>query len=128
MTTAKNTPPMRRNVPAIFFAVLFLSFAALQYNDPDPQVWIPIYAFAAMACLMALTRIAQPWFYGLMALIYAGAAYYQWPPAFEGFWLNEVGMKTVNIELARESGGLAICTLAMGLMGYLVSQPNQYRK
>ena len=119
---------MRRNIPAIFFAVLFLLFAAVQYNDPDPQVWIPIYAFAAMACLMALTQIARPWFYGLMALIYAGTAYYQWPPAFEGFWLNEVGMKTMNVELAREAGGLAICALAMVLMGYSVSRLNQFRK
>ena len=28
-------------------------------------------------------------------------------------------MRDMNIELARESGGLVICTLAMGLMAYL---------
>lgn len=109
-----------RKTLALIFALLFVSFAALQYNDADPQVWVPIYGFAAMACLMAYTRIGQWWFFGLMALIYGVAAVYQWPPAFEGFLLDEVGMKTVNIELARESGGLVLCAIAMGLMGWLV--------
>lgn len=115
-----------RKVLALIFALLFVLFAALQYNDPDPQVWIPIYGFAAMACLMAYARVGQPWFFGLMALIYGVAAVYQWPPAYEGFLLNEVGMKTVSIELARESGGLVICAIAMGLMSWLVSRNKKY--
>ncbi len=116
---------MRKSL-ALIFALLFVLFAAFQYNDPDPQVWIPIYGFAAIACFMAYARVGQPWFFGLMALIYGVAAVYQWPPAFEGFLLNEVGMKTVNIELARESGGLAICAMAMGLMGWLVSRDKKH--
>lgn len=114
-----------RKTLALAFAFLFVVFAAVQYNDPDPQVWVPIYGFAAMACIMAFARIGQVWFFGLMALGYGVAAVYQWPPAFEGFLLNEVGMKTVNIELARESGGLAICALAMVLMGWLVGRDKQ---
>lgn len=103
----------------LVFAFLFVLFAAVQYNDPDPQIWVPIYGFAAMACVMAYTRIGRPWLFALMAVTYLGAAIWQWPPAFEGFLLNEVGMKTMNIELARESGGLAVCALAMGLMTWL---------
>jgi hypothetical protein len=110
----------------LVFAAVFVLFAAVQYNDPDPQIWVPIYGFAAMTCLMAYSRIGslrfQPWFFGAMALIYAGVAIWQWPPAFEGFLLNEVGMKTINIELARESGGLGICALAMGLMAWLTGR------
>jgi hypothetical protein len=107
---------------SLIFALLFVLFAAVQYNDPDPQIWVPIYAFAAMACIMAYTRVGRPWFFWLMALVYAGAAIWQWPPAFEGFLLNEMSMKTINIELARESGGLAICALGMGLMAWLVGR------
>lgn len=103
---------------ALVFTLLFALFAALQYNDPDPQVWIPIYAFAAMASLMGYVGLGRPWFFILMAVVYAGAAIRQWPPAFEGFWLNELGMKSMNVELARESGGLAICALAMGIMAW----------
>ena len=37
----------------VVFAVLFVLFAALQYNDPDPYVWIPIYMYGAVLCWMA---------------------------------------------------------------------------
>lgn len=110
---------------ALTFAVLFVLFAAVQYNDPDPQVWIPIYAFAAMACVMAYAGLGRPWFFTLIALVYAGAAIWQWPPAFEGFLLDEMGMKTVNIELAREAGGLAICAVAMLTMAWLTRRDRQ---
>lgn len=36
----------------------FLVFAALQYNDPDPWLWIPIYVYAATACALAARGIA----------------------------------------------------------------------
>jgi hypothetical protein len=106
----------------LVFALLFVIFAAVQYNDPDPQIWVPIYGFAAMACVMAYTRIARSWFFWIMALVYTGTAIWQWPPAFEGFLINQVGMKTINIELARESGGLGVCALAMSLMAWLTGQ------
>jgi len=105
---------------AIAFALLFALFAGFQYNDPDPEVWIPIYGLAVLASIMALTRVGRPWFFWLMAALYVVAAVYQWPPHFEGFLLDEMGMKTVNIELAREAGGLAICAAAMALLGRLV--------
>jgi len=34
----------------IIFAVLFVVFAGLQYNDPDPYIWIPIYLVSAFVC------------------------------------------------------------------------------
>ena len=34
----------------IIFAVLFVVFAGLQYNDPDPYLWIPIYLVSAFVC------------------------------------------------------------------------------
>ncbi len=105
---------------AIAFALLFALFAGFQYNDLDPEVWIPIYGLATLASIMALLRVGRPWFYWLMAALYVVAAVFQWPPHFEGFLLDEMGMKTVNIELAREAGGLAICALAMAVLAALV--------
>ena len=108
-----------RKAFSLVFGLLFVLFAAFQYNDPDPEVWVPIYGFAAVACMMAFAQVARPWFFGAMALIYAVAAVYQWPPVFEGFLLDEMGMKTYNIELAREAGGLAICAAAMLVLAYV---------
>lgn len=34
----------------LVFAILFVLFAALQYNDPDPYIWIPIYIVSAFVC------------------------------------------------------------------------------
>lgn len=39
----------------IFFTVIFIIFAALQYNDPDPYLWIPIYGYGALMCGLAAT-------------------------------------------------------------------------
>jgi len=37
----------------VFFCLAFILFAALQYNDPDPYVWVPIYLYAAVLCGLA---------------------------------------------------------------------------
>jgi len=37
----------------LIFCILFVFSAALQYNDPDPWLWIPIYMYAAILCWLA---------------------------------------------------------------------------
>jgi phage-related holin len=37
----------------LIFCILFILFAALQYNDPDPYIWMPIYLYAAVLCWLA---------------------------------------------------------------------------
>lgn len=112
-----------RKTLAIIFGLLFILFAAFQYNDPDPEVWIPIYGIAAVACFMTFAGIGQWWFYVAMAVIYSVAALYQWPPKFEGFLFSEMGMRSMNIERAREAGGLAICAAVMMLLAFLMRKP-----
>ena len=34
----------------IFFSVVFILFALVQYNDPDPYLWVPIYLYPALLC------------------------------------------------------------------------------
>ena len=38
----------------VVFTLLFVVFAALQVNDPDPWIWVPLYAAAAMVPGLAL--------------------------------------------------------------------------
>lgn len=38
----------------IVFIILFVLFAALQYNDPDPYIWMPVYLYAAYLCYEAV--------------------------------------------------------------------------
>ena len=35
------------------FVPIFILFAAVQYNDPDPYLWIPIYLYPAALCFLA---------------------------------------------------------------------------
>ena len=37
----------------IIWCILFIIFAGLQYNDPDPYVWMPIYLYGAYFCWQA---------------------------------------------------------------------------
>lgn len=37
----------------IFFCFVFIVFAGLQYNDPDPYLWIPIYMYTSVLCWLA---------------------------------------------------------------------------
>ncbi len=41
----------------IFFIILFIFSAAVQYNDPDPYVWVPLYLYGAFLCWQSLKGI-----------------------------------------------------------------------
>lgn len=54
----------------IFFAVLFVLSAALQYNDPDPYLWMPIYLFGAVLCWLAFRNKFYPVAYLIGVFLY----------------------------------------------------------
>lgn len=61
----------------ILFCILFLVSAALQYNDIDPYLWIPIYLYAAWLCYAAARNRYYPRAYLIGIVIYGAlVAYY----------------------------------------------------
>jgi hypothetical protein len=44
----------------IVFCILFIISAGLQYNDPDPLLWIPIYLFGAFISYSAISNKYYP--------------------------------------------------------------------
>ncbi len=98
----------------LVMTVAFLYATAVQYNDPDPYYWMPIYILPAIISLLI--------YYGrgnrvkalllILALVYLGGAYYMWPAHWEGVALQN-GMKTIDIEEGRESLGLAVVTFTL---------------
>ena len=61
----------------IFFCLVFILFAALQYNDPDPYLWMPIYLYTAVFCALAARNKFYPKAYWLGIAIYAVYATYK---------------------------------------------------
>ena len=60
-----------------FFIVTFIIFAGLQYNDPDPYVWMPIYLYAAFLCWQSIRRKFTPVLYWIGFLVYGFYALYK---------------------------------------------------
>jgi hypothetical protein len=96
-----------------FFTIIFILFAAVQYNDPDPYVWIPVYLIVAFLCFRIQKHKVDKLLYFLIGLIFVFWGINQFPPAWEGLLLDSMGMKTINIELGRESLGLVCCSVAL---------------
>lgn len=99
----------------IVLGVLMVAFAAVQYNDPDPYVWMPIYlipaawAFAAALRLPRIVSTPGVALLGLSVLAYVGLLVYYWPTT-PGFWRKEVWWAE---ETAREGMGAMI---ALGVL------------
>jgi hypothetical protein len=93
------------------FGALCVVSAILQYNDPDPLVWMVIYGVSALASFyFALGKINYivPFILGILLVI---GFVYQFPDKFEGFEIGSGDIK--NIEEGRESFGLLIMGLVM---------------
>lgn len=94
----------------VLLGIAMVAFAAVQYNDPDPHVWVPIYGVAAawaFAAAFWLPRFSAAWTRVLLALsvlAYAGLVFYYWPEAPQ-FWRKDVWWVD---EAAREGMGAMI--------------------
>lgn len=51
---------MSLRLTTISLTLLFIYALAVQYNDPDPALWVAIYGLAAAAGLLSLTK-RLPW-------------------------------------------------------------------
>ncbi|MDX5480696.1 MAG: transmembrane 220 family protein [Hymenobacteraceae bacterium] len=99
-----------KKVLAILFGFAFLSFVVMQYNDPDPLVWMAIYAFAALLCFAAALNKASHTLLMVVAVLCVAGGIYMWPARYEGVSIGGGDIK--NIEEAREALGLFLCALA----------------
>jgi hypothetical protein len=91
------------------FMGLFLLFALVQLNDPDPLIWIFIYLIPVFVFNTQLLRKGMGTFGQItLGFVYLVWAAEQFPPEWEGVLLDTMAMKTMNIELGRESLGLAM--------------------
>lgn len=109
----------------IIFSILFLISAGLQYNDPDPYVWMPIYLYGTVLCWLAFRNRYYPKALVAGIIVYAVYAVYLFF-ANDGVldWMqkhhaeNIAGsMKATNpwIEETREFFGLIILIVVLAV-------------
>jgi hypothetical protein len=107
----------------IVFVLIFILSAALQYNDPDPYLWIPIYLYGAFLCYLAFKNKYNSILYIIGLVFYIGYAVYLFFDK-QGVlsWANEHDAESITqtmkatkpwIEETREFGGLLILIVAL---------------
>ncbi|MBL7871715.1 MAG: transmembrane 220 family protein [Cyclobacteriaceae bacterium] len=110
-------------------ALMFLSFAALQINDPDPLIWILIYLNMALLSVMGFLGKYNKLWIGLTAGLYLIYAMFLIPGTLEWFHSPDrallfddlAKMQYPYIEETRECLGLAICLVVLGFQ-YLLGR------
>ncbi len=103
----------------LLLAVMFVVFAFLQLNDPDPVIWISIYGAVAVTCVLAAFRRYYIPAYIVLLIVYIAYSFVYLPSELR--WLhsddkamlfdNLAKMQNLYIEESREYMGLVICML-----------------
>lgn len=102
--------------------LIFILSAILQYNDPDPYIWIAIYLYAAVICGLAIRKIYSRASYIIGLSVYLAYAIFlffdnngvlSWITVHDSENIVQ-SMKATKpwIEETREFGGLMICVFA----------------
>lgn len=115
----------------IIFCILFIVSAGLQYNDPDPYIWMPIYLYGAILCWLAFRNKFYPkaYIFGVAAFA-AYALYYFFTDNGVLDWIQKhdaeniaATMKATKpwIEDTREFFGLLILIIVL-LVNYIYAK------
>jgi hypothetical protein len=115
----------------IIFCLLFVLSAALQYNDPDPYLWMPIYLYGAVLCWLAFKNKFYPKAYLFGIIAYLGYGIYLFFTK-DGVWdwitkhnaediAATMKAETPWVEDAREFFGLLILIVAL-LVNYIYAR------
>ena len=104
-------------------ALMFMAFAFVQVNDPDPILWIIIYGAMAAVSVMAIFEFYIPMLMWALAVGYLVYLIFLFPGVTD--WWNSsdrsllfddiAKMQYPYIEEAREFLGLVICQLVLAL-------------
>ena len=107
----------------LFFFLIFIISAVLQYNDPDPFLWILLYLYGALWCFLATKNIFNLKAYVVGIVIYLAYAIYLFfdeTGVLSWFYEHNAenivqSMKATKpwIEETREFGGLILLIIAL---------------
>lgn len=107
-------------------AIMFLGFAFLQLNDPDPARWILIYGVMAVFCIAAMFEVyarkailAVMIIYGIYSVFYInGVTEWLQQEDLSVLFDDVAKMEYIYIEESREFLGLIICIIVLAFYLY----------
>lgn len=103
------------DVVAYAMGLFFVYAAVVQYNDPDPYVWVPIYGTGVAFAVLYVLRVKRVAWAGVLL---AGAAI-----AFGATYVPEVVSRQLSLvesEQGREMLGLFIVGAWLGVAGWML--------
>ena len=127
METTTSRRPLTTKIVSGVIALLFLLFAAFQYNDPDSFSWMFLYAYVAAMAVMALFGKYN---YALLIpgitifalyFIYLLPSVYEWIVSDDSL-ITGMSPDRMYVERSREAFGLL-----MGLAGLLFIFVNRHQ-
>lgn len=119
----------------IAFCLLFIFSAALQYNDPDPYIWMPVYMYGAVLCWLAFRNKFYPKAYLLgiiIFLVYAIGLFFWKDGVWD--WINKHNAEDITatmkaekpwIEETREFFGLIILIVVLAVNYFYVKRKSR---
>lgn len=120
---------MLKKIGHLFLALLLVVFAVLQWNDPDPFLWILMYLITACLPILALFDKLQKWVPEFLAVVLFLLFAFSVPDIMA--WIkdgcpsiyDEMKAETPYVESVREALGIMICLIVA--FGYLFSRRKQ---
>jgi len=110
----------------IVLALLFVSFVSVQFDDPDPLLWVLIYLNMVAICAWSAFRLPNKYWLLITAIGYLIYAVYLFPGAVDWFKSPDrsllfddlAKMQYPYIEETREFLGLVISLLVLFWIGF----------
>ena len=103
-----------------FMMVAFALSAVVQYNDPDPILWMMVYLSALGLCVAWHQGRLSWWFFAVAAAasVVASLTVASMVPAGADVWVavGDWHMSEAGSELIRESGGLGLVGIWMAVL------------
>jgi len=106
-------------ITRIIIGILFIVFAVVQYNDPDPWLWILTYGVVGLVAIVSAFKvIPKPVYLVLIIILVAAIAYYvplmmDWVSSGMPSIVGEMKAASPHVEWMREFLGLALCLMAI---------------
>ena len=105
------TPAAAHTIATYSMGALLLACAIAQVNDPDPELWLPLYGIPAVLCYVEILHGYGPalrWAWVGMAGVALAVGFVSWPDFASALYSAPTASALFDVEVAREMGGLAL--------------------